>query len=86
MRAIRTYEVELSHALLDILEETPGVTVCGPTDRQHLEEGGGIVRVGPVHFNTIHEIENFGETLNMIAGKYPTQARSVQSAWRISPR
>ena len=36
--AIRAYEFELSRALLDVLEETPGVTVCGLTDRRRLEE------------------------------------------------
>ena len=101
MSAIRAYEFELSHVLLDVLEETPGVTVHGLTDRQlldrrvptvsftlkgmhprqvaealdkeniyvwdgnyyalavterlGLEAGGGMVRVGPVHYNTVEE-------------------------------
>lgn len=38
MSAIRAYEFELSRALLDVLEETPGVTVYGLTDRRRLEE------------------------------------------------
>jgi selenocysteine lyase/cysteine desulfurase len=38
MSAIRSYEYELSRALLDILEETPGVAVYGITDRKRLEE------------------------------------------------
>jgi selenocysteine lyase/cysteine desulfurase len=38
MAAIRSYEFELSRALLDILEETPGVTVYGITDANRLEE------------------------------------------------
>jgi len=38
MSAIRAYEFELSRALLDILEETPGVTVYGITDRKRLEQ------------------------------------------------
>jgi selenocysteine lyase/cysteine desulfurase len=38
MSAIRSYEYELSRALLDILEETPGVTVYGITDTRRLEE------------------------------------------------
>ncbi len=38
MSTIRSYEFELSRTLLDILEETPGVTVYGITDRQRLEE------------------------------------------------
>jgi len=36
--AIRSYEFELSRALLDILGETPGVTVYGITDTHRLEE------------------------------------------------
>jgi cysteine desulfurase family protein (TIGR01976 family) len=113
MSAIRSYEYELSRALLDVLEETPGVTVYGPTDRRQLEErvptvsftmkglhprrvaeeldkeniyvwdgnyyalavterlgledGGGMVRVGPVHYNTVEEIYRFGEALRRIA-------------------
>ena len=113
MSAIRSYEFELSRTLLDILEETPGVTVYGVTDRRRLEkrvptcaftlagkiprqvaeeldeenifvwdgnyyalevttrlgleESGGMVRVGPVHYNTVEEIRRFGEALGRIA-------------------
>jgi selenocysteine lyase/cysteine desulfurase len=109
MSAIRSYEFELSHNLLDILVETPGVKVYGITDTKRLEErvptcaftmtgkpprqvaeeldeanifvwdgnyyalavterlgledSGGMVRVGPVHYNTLEEIRNFGEAL-----------------------
>src|SRR4030042_2661580 len=38
MAAIRASEFELSRALLDILAETPGVTVYGITDNHRLEE------------------------------------------------
>jgi selenocysteine lyase/cysteine desulfurase len=38
MSAIRSYEFELSRALLDILAETPGVTVYGIQDTRRLEE------------------------------------------------
>jgi selenocysteine lyase/cysteine desulfurase len=38
MSAIRSYEFELSHTLLDILAETPGVTIYGITDTKQLEE------------------------------------------------
>ena len=115
MSAIRAYEFELSRALLDILAETPGVTVYGITDtrrldervptcaftlsgksprqaaeeldeenifvwdgnyyalagteRLGLEDSGGMVRVGPVHYNTVEEIRRFGEALREIAGK-----------------
>jgi cysteine desulfurase family protein (TIGR01976 family) len=113
MSAIRSYEFELSRALLDILAETPGVTVYGITDTKRLEErvptcaftlkgtsprqvaeeldeaniyvwdgnyyalevtsrlgledSGGMVRVGPVHYNTLEEIKRFGEVLGRIA-------------------
>lgn len=113
MAAIRAYEYEISRALLDVLEETPGVTIYGLTDRRRLEERvptfsftlrglhprqvaealdreniyvwdgnyyalavterlgleetGGMVRVGPVHYNTVDEIHRFGEALNKIA-------------------
>jgi len=112
MSAIRNYEFDLSRALLDILAETPGVTIYGITDTKQLEErvptcaftlkrktprqvaeeldeaniyvwdgnyyalavterlglegSGGMVRVGPVHYNTVEEIKRFGEKLGRI--------------------
>jgi cysteine desulfurase family protein (TIGR01976 family) len=113
MAAIRAYEFELSRALLDVLEETPGLTLYGlrdprrleqrvptyafrlkgqhplevarqlgeqdifvwdgnyyalsVTDRLGVEETGGMVRVGPVHYNTVEEIHRFGNALGKIA-------------------
>lgn len=113
LRLIRAYEYELSRAALDLLEETPGVTVYGLTDRRRLEErvptisfnlkgwqprrlaqalgqagiyvwdgnyyalavterlgledSGGMVRIGPVHYNTLAEIQRFGELLRQLA-------------------
>jgi selenocysteine lyase/cysteine desulfurase len=113
MSAIRSYEFELSSLLLDILAETPSVTVYGIKDTRRLEErvptcaftlsrksphqvaeeldeadiyvwdgnyyalevttrlglegSGGMVRVGPVHYNTAEEIQRFGEVLGRIA-------------------
>jgi cysteine desulfurase family protein (TIGR01976 family) len=113
MEAIRAYEFEISHALLDIFEEMPGATVYGLTDHRRLEERvptfsfnlkgwhprqvaerladrgiytwdgnyyalavterlgveetGGMVRVGPVHYNTLEEVHRFGEALAGIA-------------------
>jgi cysteine desulfurase family protein (TIGR01976 family) len=113
MHAIRSYESELARTLLDVLEETPGVTIYGLTDRKRLdervptaairlkgwhprrvaeeldkagiyvwdgnyyalnvterlgvEESGGMVRIGPVHYNTLDELERFGEALRKIA-------------------
>lgn len=112
MAAVRAYEYELSRALLDVLAETPGVTVYGPTDTRRLEErvptvsfrvagkgprslaqkmgdrginlwngnyyalavteklgleeSGGMVRVGAVHYNTVDEIERFGRALGEV--------------------
>jgi cysteine desulfurase family protein (TIGR01976 family) len=113
MTAIRDYEYQLSQAVLDVLEETPGVTIYGITDRQRLpervptfsfnlkgwhprqlaerlareniyawdgnyyalavterlgvEEGGGMLRVGAVHYNMLEEIHRFGERLSRLA-------------------
>jgi selenocysteine lyase/cysteine desulfurase len=113
MSAIRSYEFELSRALLDILAETPGVRVYGITDVKRLEQrvptcaftlkgksprqvaeeldeanifvwdgnyyalavterlglegSGGMVRVGPVHYNTLEEVKRSGEALGRIA-------------------
>jgi cysteine desulfurase family protein (TIGR01976 family) len=38
------------------------------TERLGLEDSGGMVRVGPVHYNTVEEIEKFGEVLGRIRG------------------
>ena len=37
------------------------------TERLGLEDKGGMVRVGPVHYNTVEEIKQFGEGLGRIA-------------------
>jgi hypothetical protein len=39
MTAIRTSEYEFSSALLDVLEETPGVTIYGRSELRWLKEG-----------------------------------------------
>ena len=36
------------------------------TESLGLEESGGMVRVGPVHYNTVEEIERFGEVLGRV--------------------
>jgi cysteine desulfurase family protein (TIGR01976 family) len=112
MSAVRAYEFELNRALLDVLEETPGVKVYGitnqrkleqrvptvsftlqgrtprqvavaldqvgiyvwdgnyyalaVTERLGLEQSGGMVRVGPAHYNSVDEIHKFGEALGRI--------------------
>lgn len=113
LASIRDYEYQISQTLLEVLEETPGVTIYGLNDIDRigervptfaftlerytprqvaeelgkrdinvwdgnyyaisvteslgLEESGGMVRVGPVHYNTVEEIERFGEVLREIA-------------------
>jgi cysteine desulfurase family protein (TIGR01976 family) len=37
------------------------------TERLGLEESGGMVRVGPVHYNTLEEIERLGQALGRIS-------------------
>jgi cysteine desulfurase family protein (TIGR01976 family) len=112
MTAIRAYEFEISRAVLEVLEETPGVHLYGLTDMRRLdervptfvftvqgmhprqvaeklaeseiyvwdgnyyalqiseqlgvEEKGGMVRVGPVHYNTVDEIYKFGEAMRKL--------------------
>ena len=36
------------------------------TERLGLEDSGGMVRVGPVHYNTVEEIERFGGALGRV--------------------
>ena len=36
-------------------------------ERMGLLEAGGMIRVGPVHYNTLDEISRFGEVLNTVA-------------------
>ena len=109
LSAIRSYEFELSRALIQVIESVPGTRVYGVTDLDRLDgrvptvsfrlegkdpasiadalgrqgvyvwnghnyalaivermgllEAGGMIRVGPVHYNTLDEIERFGEAL-----------------------
>ncbi|MGE5072190.1 MAG: aminotransferase class V-fold PLP-dependent enzyme, partial [Anaerolineae bacterium] len=37
------------------------------TERLGVEDRGGMIRVGPVHYNTIEEIERLGKALQKIA-------------------
>lgn len=113
MASIRAYEFELSRALLETLEETPGARIYGVQDVRRLEErvptfsftlkgwnprqaaerlaqdgiyvwdgnyyalsvteslgleqNGGMIRVGPVHYNTTGEIDRLREALARMA-------------------
>jgi cysteine desulfurase family protein (TIGR01976 family) len=115
MTTIRAYEYEISRAMLEILEETPGLQLYGPRDERHLEqrvptfsftmkgwqprqladrlgqeriftwdgnyyalavterlglEGkGGMLRVGPVHYNTLEEVARLGQVLGEIVAE-----------------
>jgi len=112
MSTIRTYEFELSRALIGAVESIPGTRIYGVTDRNRLDErvptvsftidgkdpekvadaigrqnmnvwnghnyalaaverlglleAGGMIRVGPVHYNTMDEIAHFGEVLRKV--------------------
>ena len=112
LSAVQAYEVNLSRALLENLQEVPGLhlygivdegrfdrrvptfsfTVKGWTPRQvaermagysinlwngnfyalavterlGLESSGGLVRVGATHYNTIEEVQKFGEALRTL--------------------
>jgi cysteine desulfurase family protein (TIGR01976 family) len=107
--ALHAYELEISRAMLDALEEIPGLTLFGlkdprrleervptfsftlkgwhprqlaevlakeriytwdgnyyaisVTERLGLEESGGMLRLGPVHYNTLDEIERMRQVL-----------------------
>jgi cysteine desulfurase family protein (TIGR01976 family) len=39
------------------------------TERLGVEESGGMVRIGPVHYNTLDEIHQFGEALEKIVNR-----------------
>jgi len=114
MSAIHAYECELSRALLEVLEEIPGLTLYGlrdvrrleervptfsftmknrhprnvaqmlgdagiyvwdgnyyalaVTERLGIEENGGMVRVGAVHYNTLEEVSRLREALGKVLG------------------
>lgn len=113
MSALHEYELDLSRALINVIDSVPGTRIYGVTDMERLEErvatvsfrleskdpaevadamgkqgiyvwnghnyalaivermglleAGGMIRVGPVHYNTIEEIERFGDVLKQIA-------------------
>ena len=112
MSTIRAHEIELSRALIGVVESVSGTHIYGVTDLNRLEErvptvsftlegkdpariadaigrqnvyvwnghnyalaiverlgllkAGGMVRVGPVHYNTLDEIAKFGEVLKKV--------------------
>jgi cysteine desulfurase family protein (TIGR01976 family) len=113
LTAVRSYEFELSRALLEAVEAVPGTHIYGISDprrleervptvsftlegitprrlaerldqegffawdgnyyalavtqRLELEDKGGMLRVGAVHYNTLDEIARFGDALKRIA-------------------
>ena len=38
------------------------------TERLGVEESGGMVRIGPVHYNTLDEIQRLGKALQRLVG------------------
>jgi selenocysteine lyase/cysteine desulfurase len=36
------------------------------TERLGLEQSGGMLRIGPVHYNTVKEVERLGEALGRV--------------------
>ena len=112
MSTIRAHEIELSKALIGVVESVPGTHIYGVTDLNRLDERvptvsftlegkdpakiadaigrqgvyvwnghnyalaiverlglletGGMIRVGPVHYNTLDEIARFGEVLKKV--------------------
>ena len=112
MTALRSYEFELSRALIEAIQAVPGTHIHGITDMKRLDErvptvsftlegkhpraiaetlgkegfyvwdgnyyalavterlgiesSGGMVRVGAAHYNTVEEVERFGEALKKI--------------------
>jgi cysteine desulfurase family protein (TIGR01976 family) len=114
MSAIRAYEMELSRALIEMLESIPGIRIYGVSDPKRLDQrvptvsftmpgrsprevaeqlgrrgiyvwdgnyyalavterlgveaGGGMVRVGAAHYNTLDEVTRLGEALREISG------------------
>lgn len=115
MSAIRAYEYDISRAMLEVLEETPGLTLYGlrderrleqrvptfsftlkgwhprqlsdrlgqeriftwdgnyyalaVTERLGLEDKGGMLRVGPVHYNTLEEVTRLGQVMGKIVAE-----------------
>jgi cysteine desulfurase family protein (TIGR01976 family) len=113
LAAIKTYEKDLSRALIKAIQDVPGTTIYGLSDplrsderaptlafrlgdkaprliaeemdkdgifvwdgnyyalevtrRLGVEDKGGMVRVGAVHYNTVDEIARFGKSLARIA-------------------
>jgi cysteine desulfurase family protein (TIGR01976 family) len=112
LSTIRAYEVELSKALIGVIESVPGAQIHGVTNLNRLDErvptvsftlkgkdpakiadaigrqgfyvwnghnyalaiverlglleAGGMIRVGPVHYNTLDEIARLGEVLKKV--------------------
>jgi cysteine desulfurase family protein (TIGR01976 family) len=112
LRAVQAYELTLSRALLENLQEVPGLRLYGisderrfewrvptfsftiqgwtprqiaerlaeqsinvwngnfyalaVTERLGLESSGGLLRVGATHYNTVEEVQKFGEVLRSL--------------------
>ena len=47
----------------------------GSPSRLRLEDFGGMVRAGPVHYNTVEEIQRFGEVLQDLPMRLESKAQ-----------
>ena len=48
-------------------QPNPQLCALAIVERLGLLEAGGMIRVGPVHYNMLDELAKFGETLEMVA-------------------
>lgn len=59
---------ELAQALADrdVFVWSGNYYACAVTERLDVEDKGGLVRIGPVHYNTLDEIDKFSQALDEI--------------------
>ena len=55
------------YTIVHIFYVLSGTGGCLRLKRLGLLEAGGMIRVGPVHYNTLDEIARFGEALKKVA-------------------
>jgi cysteine desulfurase family protein (TIGR01976 family) len=65
------YPRQLAEALAeeDIFTWDGNYYALAVTERLGLEESGGMLRAGPVHYNTLEEVERFGRVLGRLASQ-----------------
>lgn len=65
-KSIHPLKIAESLAERDIYVWSGNYYACAVTERLDIEDKGGMLRIGPVHYNTLAEVEKFGETLGEI--------------------